>query len=114
MPSTQPVWAIQGQEDWVLKRSYSNNGDSVWSRRWSRTRDYAFAFAHGLIAPAQWAAQQRFEALQLKTPAGFMRPCLGVYVVDGRACGIYGRLTAFPLIDYRAIDTPILVENETT
>jgi len=114
MPSTQSVRATHGKEDWVLKRSYSNNGDSVLSRRWSGTRDYALAFTHGHIAPAQWAAQQWFETLPLETPAGLMRPCLGVYVVDGRACGIYGRLTAFPLIDYRAIDTPVLVEDETT
>lgn len=112
VPSTAPVlssWTLKGR---VLKRSYSNNGDAVLSRRWSRTRDYALALAHGIVAPTQWSAQQTFDSLQVATPAGHMHPCLGVYVVNGRACGIYGRLAARPPIDFRAIDTAILVEDQ--
>lgn len=110
MPATRPARAAWDGGDWVLKRSYSNNGDAVLSRRWARGGDYAWALAHGLVAPAQWTAQRRFETLALSTPMGPMRPCLGVYVVNGRACGVYGRLAAHPVIDFRAVDAAILIE----
>lgn len=112
MPLTRPASAVWDCGDWVLKRSYSNNGDAVLSRRWSRGSDYAWALAHGLVAPAQWTAQRRFETLQLATPAGLLYPCLGVHVVNGRACGLYGRLAAQPVIDFRALDVAILIEEE--
>jgi hypothetical protein len=37
-----------------------------------------------------------------------MYPCLGVYTIDGRAAGIYGRLSARPLVDYAAVDVAVL------
>jgi hypothetical protein len=36
-------------------------------------------------------------------------PCVGVFVVDGRAAGIYGRVARRPLIDARAHDVPVLL-----
>jgi hypothetical protein len=38
--------------------------------------------------------------------------CLGVYTIDGRAAGIYGRMAPRPLIDDRAEDVAVLVEDE--
>jgi hypothetical protein len=36
-------------------------------------------------------------------------PCIGVFVVDGRACGAYGRLAERALIDSAARDVAVLV-----
>ena len=38
-----------------------------------------------------------------------MYPCLGVYTIDGRAAGIYGRIAPKPFIDYAAVDVAVLV-----
>jgi hypothetical protein len=102
-------WANPSRQ-WVLKRSYSNNGDDVVCRSWSRKHEYAWALAHALLAPAEWSAQARFETQLIATPAGPMRPCIGVYVVNGQACGLYGRLSTQPVIDFRAVETAVLVE----
>jgi hypothetical protein len=37
-----------------------------------------------------------------------MCPCLGVYTVDGRASGIFGRMAPSPLIDLSAIEVAVL------
>ena len=38
--------------------------------------------------------------------------CVGVFTVDGKAAGFYGRISPFPRIDARAKDIPLLVEKE--
>ena len=35
-------------------------------------------------------------------------PCLGVYTLDAKVVGAYGRLAARPLIDSRAADAAVL------
>jgi hypothetical protein len=40
-----------------------------------------------------------------------MYPCLGVFTVDGRAAGIYGRLSPRPVIDYAAVDAAVLTDS---
>jgi hypothetical protein len=35
-------------------------------------------------------------------------PCLGVYTLDDRVIGAYGRLARTPLIDARAADAAVL------
>lgn len=59
--------------------------------------------------PRHWAAQHRFDALPWSTADGPFFPCLGVYVVNGRAAGVYGRAAARPLIDAQARDVAVLL-----
>ena len=64
--------------------------------------------------PGHWIAQRRFRTAPLDgahagpaaRPAMF--PCLGVYTVNGRVAGAYGRLAPRPLIDARAADAAVL------
>ena len=58
--------------------------------------------------PAGGRSSARFDPLPVATPDGIMFPCLGVYTVDGRAAGIYGRLSSRPLVDYAAVDVAVL------
>jgi hypothetical protein len=62
--------------------------------------------------PGHWAAQQPFDALALEAPPGPVYPQLGVYTIDGRAAGIYGRLARRPLIDCRSQDVAVLVDGD--
>jgi hypothetical protein len=64
--------------------------------------------------PARWVAQRRFEALALEHDGEPLYPCLGVYVIDGQAAGIYGRVARRPLIDSRSRDVPVLMSSGAT
>jgi glutathionylspermidine synthase len=92
----------------VLKTAFCNTGDTVAfadspdQRRWSR------ALWRARLCPGQWVAQRQFESLPIPTPLGSMYPCLGVYTIDGRAAGIFGRMASSPLIDLTAIEVAVL------
>lgn len=60
------------------------------------------------VAPRHWLLQRRFES----KPIGERRvhACLGVYVIDGRAAGVYARVAQRPLIDGRAQDAAVLLD----
>lgn len=57
-------------------------------------------------------AQRRFQTIPLKTPAGEMYPCVGVYTIDGVAAGAYVRLSSEPIVTYTAMDAPLLIQRE--
>jgi len=111
LPETRELARATWQTDpsWVLKSAYSNNGDDVLNRElsppaeWRRgARSFALARRHGL-------AQRRFEPHPVDTPWGPMHVCIGVYTVNGRAAGFYGRVSHGPIVDYRAADVAVLI-----
>jgi glutathionylspermidine synthase len=98
------------EPDWLLKAAFANNGDEVHDRTWARPHTWRRAAWAARLRPGQWAAQWRFDPLAVATPDGMMYPCLGVYTIDGRAAGIYGRLSPRPVTDYAAVDVAVLTE----
>ena len=112
LPDTRDSRDVPWMSDdgWLLKTAFCNTGDSVTVREllpdriwWRRRLDI---WSH----PRHWIAQRRFSTTTVDTPAGAMFPCLGIYTIDGKACGIYGRLSSTPVVDYSAMDVAVLVE----
>jgi glutathionylspermidine synthase len=111
LPETRSPRDVAGPSDgdWVLKPALGHEGLNVGIHgvtgpaEWRRIRRAAFWF------PGAWAAQRRFEGPALPTPDGPLFPCLGVYVIDGRAAGAYGRMGVRPLIDHRSREVAVLV-----
>ena len=97
-------------ESWLLKTAICNTGDTVVIRplltqnQWRRVRREV------RWRPSHWVAQRRFSPTALDTPVGKVYPCFGVYTINGRACGVYGRFSPKPLIDFAAIDVAVLIE----
>jgi hypothetical protein len=105
LPETrEPRW--RPAPGWLLKAAFANNGDEVHDRCQRHWRRAVWA---ARARPGEWAIQRRFEAIPVRTPDGDMSACLGVYTINGRAAGVYGRLTAGRMIDYAAIDVAVLV-----
>jgi hypothetical protein len=103
-------WETDGA--WIIKSAYCNNGDTVGSCGWLSPGRWQQLVKEVRRKPAEWVAQRRFDTLACETPAGPMRPCLGVYVINGVAAGIYGRLSSGPIIDYAAMDAAVLVASD--
>jgi hypothetical protein len=40
-----------------------------------------------------------------------MYPCIGVYTIDGKAAGVYGRVGKKPIIDQYAFEAAVLVNH---
>jgi hypothetical protein len=114
LPETVDPRTILGRErdGWVLKEAFCNTGDRVvWAGSADETR-WQSSLWKARLRPSRWVAQRRFEAIALQTPVGPMYPCLGVYTINGRASGIYGRLAHRPLIDYRATEVAVLIRED--
>jgi glutathionylspermidine synthase len=96
--------------DWVLKPAFGNTGDRVMLRNRVSRSEWIRRIALALVQPRRWVVQRRFPSIPLESPIGLVHACVGVYVVDGRAAGAYGRVSPTTVIDYSAIDTAVLVE----
>ena len=108
-PST--VALRNGLTDWVIKPSYCNTGDTIISRGWQPGSQLFLTAIRSVLNARAWVAQKRFLTLPISTPAGPMYPCLGIYTINGKASGIYGRLSPKPVIDYSARDVAILLRD---
>ena len=110
LPDTRDSRDVPWRSDasWVLKPALGRVGegigmaDLIAPREWTRIRRAATWW------PSSWVAQRRFSVAPLETASGPVFPCLGVYTVDGRVVGAYGRLSTRPLIDSRAEDAAVL------
>lgn len=114
LPETRDPREVNWASDpsWVLKAAFCNNGDEVAIRASLPPALWRKAARSARWNPSGWVAQRRFEPVTIETPMGRMQPCLGVYTIDGKASGIYGRMTAGTVIDYSAIDVAVLVQQE--
>ena len=111
LPDTRsPRRAFGGR--WVLKPALAHEGYRVGMAGVTQRGHYARIRLESRLLASRWVAQRRFPAASIQTPDGPRFPCLGMYVVNGRPAGLYGRLAREPLIDDKAQDVVILLRPE--
>ena len=114
LPETRQPQEVPWRTDdgWILKSAFSNTADEVCIRDMMNQRDWGKLQWEVRLLPWHWIAQRRFQSLEVDTPHGAMHACVGVYTIDGRAAGAYGRIARRALIDYAAVDVAILIEDD--
>ena len=116
LPETRELtWRDRRRLDpqWVYKPALGRVGDGVGIAGATSDRSWRDIRRGTRWHPRHWIAQRRFDAVPIATPHGERYPSLGVFVIGGRACGVYGRMSPRPLIDHRAMDIAVLVERKT-
>jgi glutathionylspermidine synthase len=96
-------------ETWVLKACYSNTGDRVIIVGELARKYRQQAIREAQRHPSKWVAQRRFSTLSLESRRGPLFPCVGVFVVGGRAAGAYVRLSTHQVTDGAALEAPLLI-----
>jgi hypothetical protein len=99
-------WATS--RDWIVKPAFGRVGEGVGlpdlvDAREMRSIARSARWRHGA-----WIAQRRFDPVAVEIGGAAMFPCLGVYTLDDRVVGAYGRVARRPLIDARAADAAVL------
>jgi glutathionylspermidine synthase len=94
---------------WVLKPALGRVGAGIGLAGATTEKEWQPIRKDVRWSPGWWAAQRRFEAVPLRVGGEPFFPCVGVYTVDGRAAGAYGRLARRPLIDHLAQDAAVLL-----
>jgi hypothetical protein len=92
----------------VLKPSWGRVGEGVAMEGVTEHRAARRAEWSARVAPRHWLLQRRFESKAIGEQR--VHACLGVYVIDGRAAGVYARVAERPLIDGRAQDAAVLLD----
>ena len=102
----------RGSDEWVLKPALGRVGDGIGMRGVTPAREWRLIARGARWHPGEWIAQRRFEAVPFVGDGERAYPCIGVYTIDGRAVGAYGRIANLPLVDWRARDVAVLVERD--
>lgn len=93
--------------DWLLKPAMGRVGEGIGLSGVASSADMRKIRRGATWWPAHWVAQRRFAARPLSVDVPTFA-CLGVYTVDGRVAGAYGRTSRRPLIDGQAADAAVL------
>jgi glutathionylspermidine synthase len=114
LPETRSPRAAdwRGDDGWVLKPALGRVGEDVGLFGVVGAREWRAIARSARWWPGHWVAQRRFESIALAFEGEALHACLGVYVIDGRAAGIYGRVARRPLVDARARDVAVLLPDE--
>jgi glutathionylspermidine synthase len=97
-------------DSWVLKGCYSNTGDYVLLVGDLPRKQREQAIRRAKRHASEWVAQRRFTTMALETSRGPVFPCVGVFVISGRAAGAYVRLSTHQVTDGAALEAPLLIE----
>lgn len=115
MPETRDPGEVdwRGSDEWVIKPALGRVGELIGITGVTCATDWkAILPSVRWWGARHWVAQRRFEPTPVIANGKSWHICLGVYTVNGRAAGIYGRLADKPLINHLARDVAVLVERK--
>lgn len=112
LPETADPKRFKNLEDgWIFKPALGRVGEGISIREAIAEKEMRKIQKAVRRYPRDWLAQRRFESRPL--PAADGTPyhlCVGVFTVDGKCAGFYGRISPYPRIDANARDIPLLVQ----
>jgi glutathionylspermidine synthase len=112
LPTTIDPKEMSKEEEWVIKPAFGRVGEDVGMKDVSSDKEFRKLLRSAKWHSRDWIAQQRFQTLALQTEEGSVYPCCGVFTVNGRFAGIYGRAGRTPLINHAAQDVAVLLRDD--
>jgi glutathionylspermidine synthase len=109
LPETRAIERIKDIDDWVIKPVFGRVGEDIVIAGVTPEPRMKASCRSAKREPAQWIAQRRFFAIPIEDEVGEVYPTVGVFVMNGRVAGVYGRLARKPLIDNEAQDVAVLI-----
>jgi glutathionylspermidine synthase len=111
LPRTiHPKTVQQESGEWIYKPALGRVGEYI-SIKSVISKDEFKRIQKGVKKePRNWVAQQMFNSKPVTASDGAaFHLCIGVFSVDGKRAGFYGRISPYPRIDAFAKDIPILI-----
>jgi len=111
LPQTcDPKQISPNDEDWIYKPALGRVGEGISIKEAISAKEMKQIQKAARKSAKHWAAQKRFNSAPVAAPDGVnYHICIGVFTVDGKNAGFYGRISPYPRIDSNAIDIPILI-----
>jgi glutathionylspermidine synthase len=116
LPESRCPGEFQGwnSDEWVLKPAFGRVGEDLGIPGITPVRALERIYNAARRHPSEWVAQRRFWAVPSRGRSGAFYPSIGVYTVNGRTAGAYGRIARKPLIDGGAQDIAVLISERGT
>jgi len=112
LPETRdPRQVDMNNPEWILKPALGRVGDGIGIRSVTSAKQWLQIQRAARRYPDHWIAQRYFEQVPLVHEGQRLFPCLGIYTIDERVAGVYGRVSTNGLTDFRARDIAVLVES---
>ena len=111
LPETRDPKSIRsGDGDWIYKPALGRVGEGISITEVISEKESKLIKKAVRREPESWVAQRRFVSQPLTDTNGeSYHLCVGVFTVNGKSAGFYGRISPYPRIDHRAKDIPLLV-----
>jgi glutathionylspermidine synthase len=111
LPLTKDPKTVDPHDDsWIYKPSLGRVGEGIGIKEAVSEKEFRSIKKAAKRHPEDWVAQQKFISQPLTTQdAQIYHVCIGVFTVNGKSAGFYGRISPYSRIDGRAKDIPILV-----
>lgn len=110
LPETRRLTVLDDEqlprEEWVLKSDYGCEGDSVVIGAFTKPSDWRLVLTTAI--KKHWVAQRFFEVAPLIEAGNTLLPNYGVYLLGGRAAGLFTRLSQ-KATDYTSVTAPTFV-----
>ena len=99
------------RQEWIFKPALGRVGEGISIRGAVNDKEMRKITKLARRRPRDWVAQRFFHSAPVCADDGQkFHLCVGSFAVDGKAAGFYGRLSALPRIDDKAMDVPILID----
>jgi glutathionylspermidine synthase len=96
--------------DWIYKPALGRVGEGISVREAITGKEKTRIEKAMRRHPRCWVAQRKFSSRPLTDMNGEpFHLCVGVFTVNGKSAGFYGRISPYPRIDDRAKDISLLV-----
>ena len=110
LPLTAGSLTFNQTDNWILKPNLGRVGQDILIKETMALKEQKRILRNAFLFPANWVAQKRFTSLPLSTDNDELyHLCVGVFTVNAKFAGFYGRISPYPRIDSGAIDIPILI-----
>ncbi len=110
LPETRDPKRVKPDNDWIYKPALGRVGEGISIMEAISEKESKLIKKAVHRNPGSWVAQRRFTSQPLTDINGdAYHLCVGVFTVNGKSAGFYGRISPYPRIDYRAKDIPLLV-----
>ncbi|MDR3000199.1 MAG: glutathionylspermidine synthase family protein [Fibromonadaceae bacterium] len=114
LPETKAPKTVNSQDvDWIYKPALGRVGEGISIKEAVSQKELLKIEKEARRDSKNWVSQKMFESAPIKSTNGEdYHLCLGVFTVDGKFAGFYGRISLYPRIDSKAEDIPVLVSKE--
>ena len=111
LPETRDPKSVKPQDgEWIYKPALGRVGEGISIKGAITEKERLRIEKEARRDHGNWAAQRKFTSQPLTDVNGeIYHLCVGVFTVNGKSAGFYGRISPYPRIDDRAKDIPLLV-----